>query len=518
MSAMRRVIRYSIDDSIIYRDDPAHCQTELRPGKFMRDIWSAYPFTFDNSFYVFNITNPEDIAGGAKPILQEIGPFVYDQYQEKSNQVDHDEDDTVSYTNKYTYHFNAEKSKGLTGEEEVVVPNYFILGLVNSLLIDKPSAVPIIGKGVDSIFKKPSSIFIRAKVKEVLFDGFVINCTVKDFAGAAICSEVRDQYEDLKMIKIAEDVYLMSLFGSSNGTSSKSTIRVNRGSKKLMKLGQVTEFKGVPNISTWNDPVCDLLNGTDGSIFRPFLKKNKPYGGIFVEPICRNLQLSWLGSSRYSGVKTFSYTSSLGVDPESNPHDKCFCHNPDECLKPGVFDAYKCAKLPIIISNPHFYLADPHYLTLVDGLKAEKDKHMLHVDLEPNSGVPIHANTRVQINMLLTKVEKFKLMKNMPEALLPLLWIENTLNLPNSLVRVIKMALMLLLLAKITYYLAMIGGIGFSVYSGILYYRAMKMRKSTEIQEVPQPIAENEKPDVVDKTLPLNFPRLQPAQLPPIIN
>lgn len=60
--------------------------------------------------------------------------------------MDHDEDDTVSYNAKSTFIFNAEKSKGLTGNEEITVPHLFMLGTVNAVLRDKPSAMPIVGK------------------------------------------------------------------------------------------------------------------------------------------------------------------------------------------------------------------------------------------------------------------------------------------------------------------------------------------------------------------------------------
>jgi hypothetical protein len=36
------------------------------------------PIPMFSSFYFFNVTNPEDVAKGAKPIVKEMGPYVYE--------------------------------------------------------------------------------------------------------------------------------------------------------------------------------------------------------------------------------------------------------------------------------------------------------------------------------------------------------------------------------------------------------------------------------------------------------
>lgn len=72
------------------------------------------------------------------------------------------------------------------------------------------------GKAVDSIFKKPDNIFMRAKVKDILFDGFTIDCAVTDFAGSAVCGEINARYEELRLKLVDKNVYSFSLFGPVN--------------------------------------------------------------------------------------------------------------------------------------------------------------------------------------------------------------------------------------------------------------------------------------------------------------
>lgn len=76
-------------------------------------------------------------------------------------------------------------------------------------------------------------------------------------------------------------------------------------------------------------------------------------------------------------MKLLRYTADLGVDGENNPHDKCYCKNTDDahpgpCYKKGGFDVFKCMGAPVSVTNPHFYNADPSYLSRVEGLYPEK--------------------------------------------------------------------------------------------------------------------------------------------------
>lgn len=54
----------------------------------------------------------------------------------------------------------------------------------------------LIGKAIDSIFKKPESIFIKTTVKDLFFRGIYFECKdVTDFAGSAICNLLQEKEE-----------------------------------------------------------------------------------------------------------------------------------------------------------------------------------------------------------------------------------------------------------------------------------------------------------------------------------
>lgn len=50
----------------------------LKPGSMMRDIWAQLPIPLQFKIYLFNVTNPEGIQNGEKPIVKEVGPYYYE--------------------------------------------------------------------------------------------------------------------------------------------------------------------------------------------------------------------------------------------------------------------------------------------------------------------------------------------------------------------------------------------------------------------------------------------------------
>ncbi|KAL7302089.1 hypothetical protein TKK_0005318 [Trichogramma kaykai] len=447
----------------------------LKEGNMFRSIWSKLPFAIEFRVYMFNVTNHEDVeATGAKPIVREIGPYVYDMWHEKIKQRDRDEDDTVAFVVKDTFYYNKTKSKKLTGDEEIIVPHYFMLGMIHTILRVHPTTLPLIVKGLNSIFRKPSSMFIKAKVREILIDGLPIDCNVTDSAGLAICNELHAKWEEYHLKKLDTKTFALSVIGWMNASEDGDEYRVKRGIADVMEVGKIVALNDQEKLSVWDDEVCDSFHGTAGILYQPFFDKTgKDVLAIFASELCRSLVVYYESIGQFKGMRTLRYTADFGVDVDSHPHHRCYCHKSASCQMKGIFDLYKCVGTPIIVSHPHFFDADPYFITTVEGLSTNKKKHKIIADFHPSTGALINANFRAQVNMFLTKVEKFKLMRNFPEALLPLFWVDNVVILPKWILRILKMSDKIITSMELVNFTMIFGGLAMLLFAVFQYQQSI---------------------------------------------
>ncbi|XP_034946984.1 sensory neuron membrane protein 1-like [Chelonus insularis] len=485
----------------------------LKKGEDIRDMWEKTPFPLDFRIYLFNITNADQIKTGAKPIVQEVGPFFYDEWKEKVDCDDNDADDTVEYSNKATWIFNPGKSApGLTEDVELVLPHIMILGMILTTVREKPGMVGLAAKAIDSIFHKPDSIFIKTTARQILWDGLPVDCSVKDFAGSAVCSLLRE--DDSALIKDGEN-YRFALFGHKNGTVIPDRIKVKRGIKNYLDVGVVTEFKGEPKLSVWSEEgTCNEFNGTDSTIFHAYLYSNEDVVS-FTPDLCRSLSTRYQRPTKIKGIKTNRYSADLG-DMSSDPEIKCLCPAPDKCLKKGLFDLYPCIKAPIIATLPHFYLTAEEYLTQVDGLNPMEEKHQIFLDFEPITATPLAAGKRLQFNMMIFPIEKFKLMKTFPTALLPLFWVEEGLVLGDEYVKQLKGVFKVFTIIKIMKYLFLTLGVGLCGAAGGLYYKFQQSAQKLDITKITPKAAPNTNGQ--EKKWPTSVSTIQTPTAPPTVD
>lgn len=50
----------------------------LKPGSEMREMYTKVPFAITIKVYLFHVVNPVEVTAGAKPILKEIGPYIFE--------------------------------------------------------------------------------------------------------------------------------------------------------------------------------------------------------------------------------------------------------------------------------------------------------------------------------------------------------------------------------------------------------------------------------------------------------
>ncbi|XP_070167868.1 sensory neuron membrane protein 1-like isoform X3 [Polyergus mexicanus] len=443
-------------------------QIRLKKGDEIRGFWEKLPQPLDFKIYIFNVTNPFEIKTGAKPIVQEVGPFHYDLYRDKEDIVDREADDTVEYSLRQTWYFNREKSI-MSEDAEIYTFHPIMIAVILIIQRDKPTAMGVISKALDSIFQKPESIFIKTNMKELFFHGIRVDCSdIKDFAGSAVCSALQEK-EDI-FIREGELRYRYGYLAKANGTHSPDRIRVFRGIKNYKDVGRVISIGNETKMSIWPDNgPCNDYRGTDGTIFPPFLTEDRDVWAVFPD-ICRSIAAYYVEPGMVQGFKTLHYTADLG-DPATNEDIKCLCLESEGCMPKNIYNAGPCKSVPIRISLPHLYDSDPRYLEMIDGLNPNPKKHQMTFDFEVMTGTPIRAYKKIQFNVLVGPVPKLKLMKSFPEVLFPIFYIEDGLELGDVLIKPLKIAYKQILIAKILMWLMMLSGIGMMIAAAVKHYK-----------------------------------------------
>ncbi|XP_050524851.1 sensory neuron membrane protein 1-like [Daktulosphaira vitifoliae] len=445
----------------------------LNPSSKMREMWSHPPLAADFKIYLFNVTNYEEANQGGKIVLKEIGPYFYHEWKEKENLVDDADDDTVEFSFKNTFIFDREKSKPLNGEEIIIMPHMAILGMVTMTKMIKPAALGMINKAIPFLYPEQDSIFLKATANQIMWTGVDINCTSTEFSATAVCSQIRENSENLH--KVDNNHFMFSLLGVKNGTIERNRYTVKRGYKSPTEVGQVIRFNGKEKLNVWPDEECNRISGSDTTIFQSLVTRETNLGA-FSGDVCRSVVPDYVQDNMYNGLNVYEYTAEIIKD-----HEKCYCLNPEKCLKSGVLDLTKCAGAPIMGSLPHFYKAEA-YVNDVIGLNPNTKEHAIKIFVEPMTGTPVVGFRRMQFSMFLTKESKISIMKNLSEEerLVPMFWIEEGLSLNKTWTGQIKNKLFLpIKIVKYVKYVIVFIGVMFIVLALVVNYNSVKTMEVT---------------------------------------
>jgi scavenger receptor class B protein 1 len=97
-------------------------EVTLRNGSQSFGWWAKPPVVPMIKVYVYNVTNADEfLNNGSKPVVDELGPYVYVEKWEKKNIRFHD-NGTVSFNQEKIYTFDESLSAGFE-DDVVVVPN-----------------------------------------------------------------------------------------------------------------------------------------------------------------------------------------------------------------------------------------------------------------------------------------------------------------------------------------------------------------------------------------------------------
>ena len=298
-------------------------------------------------FYIFNVTNPDEIQKGGKPSVFEIGPFTYEEIREKKDITTIEEE--ITYNSLVRYEYRDELSCDICKEDTmVVVPNAALLGAVGLIqtfdwlnfqipgLEGNPfdAIMNFINAGIESNDEQyKDSLFLTLPVRSLLFDGF----------SPGVLNWVLHWYNLLDdILPPLPDSLASGTFGfwlGKNNTKVDQFYTINKGSVHPEKYGSVTKFNNKHSLPEhWWDPmgptpsannvgikgVCTEIHGTDGQQFHPFIEDGEELW-LFTPDLCRSIPITYFHDVMIDGITTKHYEAADSVFSMSNEHNYCYC-------------------------------------------------------------------------------------------------------------------------------------------------------------------------------------------------
>jgi hypothetical protein len=221
-----------------------------------------------------------------------------------------------------------------------------------------------------------------------------------------------DGYDDpiLKIVHTAPSLFGMKVredkvafFLNRNGSATfDGVFNAETGVEDAKKLGIIRSW----NYKTKSDSFegeCSTVTGSAGELFPPVQSK-EDLMALFVADLCRSVKMDFSEETEVRGIPAYRYKINRSVIDNGTTDPLTHCNCAGQCLPAGVLNVSTCLRgIPAFISYPHFYDADPYYLTQLKGLKPDSNRHRCDLALEPVSGrisVWFHLNIRTDLAIL----------------------------------------------------------------------------------------------------------------------
>jgi len=374
--------------------------------------WKSPPATIYLDFYFLEVLNPDDIVDkSSRPHVVERGPYVYRELKNKIDIEFLNESRQLRYKEAKWYTFDPEMSNG-TEDDNITCLNFAVVAL----------ATKIQYKG--EFLNK----FVRAILNGVntkLFESHTVHEWLFGYTPPFITS-LRKKLPWFFQFLIPNVTVGFYTGPTANGTDN-GEYDIVTGVSDIQDLGNILTWNGAKNVSFWTTPECNMINGTDGSLWHPFIKKTDVLY-IFNSDLCRSVYIEYEGegtvSSSHIPVLKFGPTQLVMANETVNPDNAGFCTPRGNCMGAGVLNVSTCRDgVPIVMSQPHFIEADEKYKSAIDGLFPEDLSRKTYIDIEPITGIVINASKKLQINFHVAKLQAFApTLQLAQEYVFPVIW------------------------------------------------------------------------------------------------
>ncbi|CAI8026532.1 Lysosome membrane protein 2, partial [Geodia barretti] len=262
-------------------------------------------------FYFFNVTNSDQILAGAKPVVTQVGPYVYREWRTKTNLTWNGNETVVHYDLNVTYSFEPSMSSGDPKHDKIItlnIPFYVLLqqiqGILGGLNEDERGLVLHLLEEARKLSGE-GGLFTELVVYDLLF-GYndpLLVYIIKDIE--ALPDVLGDWVKKLKTFAKT----INPLFGLENVTEVEYGNQVYTGKDDISQIGQFIEWNGNFEIykhGGWGTPAAKMLNGTAGFIFPPGVKKGHNVTA-FISELYRSGYFSFTEVKTLYGINLYRY-------------------------------------------------------------------------------------------------------------------------------------------------------------------------------------------------------------------
>lgn len=419
-------------------DSVARSEFVMEPGTEVYNNWmeSTVPMYFD--IYFWDWTNAAEIRNpNVRPHFEQRGPYVFREVHERINHT-FNNDHTITFQQKRTWHYVPEQSNGDFYNDRVTTP-HTILMTVGKTIQDDPELLFLMNLLLNNNDLVDGITYDNVLIQDILFEGAEDRLLAGLLALAAVVPELTEGL----------DIPQWDGFGYfiERNTSAEydGVFRMNTGTDSWTYTGEMRTWNGDTSVPHYRG-LCGQVRGSTGAVNAPMTSEqtnNPPDFNLFITDLCKALTLRYDGDFVLNGLegKVWVGDSRVFDNGHNFQESECQCTAPvDQCpaLAPGVQDVSGCKfGAPLVVSFPHFYLADPSYLNAVTGLSPMRQAHEFRYALHPFSGVPMTVNGRLQYNVHV-KDYGLDVTSGLPDVFIPAFWVEQRVVLTQDAIDDIK--------------------------------------------------------------------------------
>lgn len=336
--------------------------------------------------YVFHVANEWEVMLGAKPRLEERGPYMYRERRFRTEWA-FESRERIRFRTRYQYNFLPEQScAGCTEQDVATVPNIPMIGLAAAV----EDAV-----GPKSFWGRLAGSALTAS------EGLYANLTVR---------QIVEGYDDRVLLELAK--LAPSVIGNNTGFpgvgANMSTDADIPAGVNVAATGYPDPFKDIASLKVWRgnatltvwapgNPANVVGGSASGTQYRRGLTC-KDRVSAWVNSLYMAVNLVCVGEVTAEGITMldFRLDNSTFLNSSVVPE-----HAGQYMFGPSGVDNLTSANAgtPIFMSKPHFLDTDPRYLEAVEGISPNRTLHDTIVGVEPNTGSVMLAAQRIQLNV-----------------------------------------------------------------------------------------------------------------------